>query len=372
MRETRVSFAVVLLLALGVVFGGLRLTFAYLLTVHPSFALDWRTIWQALRSHPVAFGPQDPTVLSGFFTPPWGVLLLKPLAMLSLIDGWALSATVTLLALLLYAYLWFPNAPRGLIVLVLLAHPTLRVMVDGNLEGFVLLGLALLLYGFQQERFWMGFLGLWLALLKPQLSWLVIAVWMWGFFSLRPRWTIQVIMGISGVFALSLGLWGKPWFRALFPQDLTLTATMGRGSPIDISLLGTLHRLGVPWGIRIALWLFVLGITAHHIRPLLRQPPSLNWPSGSLPVSAALLLSPYVSGNGILMLLPFGVIPLWHDYAPRWGWLGIMLFNLPYVMPVDVRFWLGSFYAFLLVLGFWLLSLSHMRLWWRKVAPQEV
>ncbi len=358
MGRARASSLVVLCL-LGAVLGAFRLTLPRLLGVNPAFALDWRTIWQALRSQPVAFGTQDPSTIGGFFTPPWGVLLLRPLALLPMVDGWALTATVTLLALVLYTYLFFPNTPQGFVLLVLLAHPTLRVLADGNLEGFVLLGLTLLLYGFHQERFWMGLLGLWLALVKPQLSWLVLLVWIWRFFALRPRWTARVLAGMSGVVIVSLLLWGKPWLQALFPQSLwTLTTVMGRGSLIDISLPGTLQRLGVPWGIRIALWLLVLALTAFYLRLLLPQPPSPRWPLGSLPASAALLLSPYVSGNGIFMMLPFGVLPLWH-HRPSWGWLGLLLLYLPYAMPAEVRFQWGSLYAFLLVLGFWFLSLVH-------------
>jgi len=320
-----------------------------------SLGLDWRTIWEGIQHGRVTFGNTE-NGIGGMFTPPWGVLFLLPFGFLSFRDSWGIISLVTLISLVM-SVPRLSNKKLDVMgtVLLILSFPALRNLADGNLEGLVVGGIILMLLGYNSSNPLVLSLGVLLATVKFQETWLLCLV---AFYLIWRRWPtfhqglVFTIIGVTVIF--SVLLWGRDWVKAFVlntPNMGGLSSAMGRGTLIDITASAALGRLGLPlWFISVT-WIFLLGITLWLLR---HHPPalSISWEYAAFLVAASMLLAPYVSGNSFLTIVAIGIIPLLR--RNRFAAIAlIILAYLPYLMSKNTLYYYQSYYWSFLLFVVW-------------------
>ena len=135
---------------------------AFLVTTLP-VGIDYRSSFYPAGQ--AALAGQDMYSVGSFYTPPWIAVLLAPLAMFPLQASWAVFTILSLAAFLL-AFYRMGMTPHELVLLAVSPF-FLYNLWHGNLDSFVLLGSVL-----------SPPVGVWLLLLKPQLAWPLIALWL--------------------------------------------------------------------------------------------------------------------------------------------------------------------------------------------------
>lgn len=360
----RQKFTALLLLAVCILISAylFLLAFRRLPVDNTTLGLDWRTIWEGIQRGQVTYG-NTRDVIGGLYTPPWGILLLLPLGFLSFKDSWALFSFIsTLLLILSVPRLKNNRLDFPAILLLVLSFPALRNLADGNMESLVITGIVLVMSAYNLNRPWLLAIGLLLATIKFQETWLFCLV---ALILILKNWSrpqlVRVFALLGGVVTFSMLLWGEAWLRALLGNPAGtpgLSSAMGRGSLIDITLAAALSRLGVPaWligGAWAALFLLTLG-------SLFYAPPkqALGWQHATLLVASSMLLAPYLSGNSVLTLTAVGIIPLFQQNRAA-GLFALLLVNLPYLANREMMFWYSSYYWSMLLLLMWILA-------WQKV-----
>lgn len=147
----------VVFVALGAVFAWF---FARLPVEDTTLAMDWKGLWADIRSG-IHYGTLR--------NPPWSVFFLYPLTRLPMQVSWGVAMYLTLVVLIVSVPLARPRWRYWLSVLLLTSSiPSLRHMADGNLEGVMIAGLLLLLYGYHRASVPALAAGLLLGTAKPQ------------------------------------------------------------------------------------------------------------------------------------------------------------------------------------------------------------
>jgi hypothetical protein len=339
MRSRRVREIVAVVAALGVAVTAMIWFFDRIPIEATSLGWDWRGLWQGIAGGRIAYGNA-----TGLRIAPWSVILILPLGFLSFRSSWAIISLVTLAALVL-------SIPRtrnrwafiGMGLVLCSSFTSLRHTADGNFEGIVILGALLTLYSLKPENPWALAAGLLLTTTKVQDAWLFAPVALLCAILLWPRRkSIQtlVVLGVVGI--ISLGLLGRDWVSAVM-------AIQERGREVDMSLWATLSRLGIPWAGSALLGMALLLATVVLGRP---SAEITSREQAGLLISAALMLSPYSSGNSLLTPLAIGAIAL----IPSAPWLGIGLFvmdDVKYFASEAMMFRWGPSYATLQTAAIW-------------------
>ena len=112
-----------------------------------------------------ALAGQDMYSVNGFYTPPWIAAVLAPLALLPLQASWAIFTLLSLGTFLVVFHRM--GLTRQQLMLLAFSPFVLFNLWHGNLDSFVLLGSVL-----------SPPVGVWLLLLKPQLTWPLMALWL--------------------------------------------------------------------------------------------------------------------------------------------------------------------------------------------------
>jgi hypothetical protein len=300
-----------------------------------SLGLDWQSIRAGFPDGRVVYG-------FGFRAPPWMIPFYYPLTTMPFRTGWGLLSFFTLAILLL-------SVPRvhkrwlylSSIILLAVSHPSLRHLADGNLEGFMIAGILLIIYGFRTVNPLILAIGILIATSKIQESWLLIITL--GIYLLRAwpvrKWlTLGIILAVVTIPSL---LWmGREWL------ERGIAGIAERGLIVDMSLASVLTRLGSPTWLTSLAWLTVLLVvlyitwTGH---------PNISREKAALLIAASLALAPYSVGNSFLTVLAVGIIPLFQSH--RWiGLLLIALADLLFFVPPDFSFQWGSTYWLVVLL----------------------
>lgn len=276
-----------------------------------TFGID--LIFYALRDWNIRYD-----VTNGLRNPPWSVLILVPMGTL-LPDraSWGLLAFFTLVGLVVSV----PRTERkwvfyASILLIISSIPTLRVVVDAQLEILVIGGILAVLYGLRAEAPTILAVGSLFATAKPQAVFLLMPVV--GLYMLLywKRANFSRAVGIVGLVVIPTAIWrGAEWIDAV-------NGTYQAGSLIDISIGAALRRTEA----------FSEPIVTLARLALLLATACLIWISertissekAALLVTSSLLLAPYSAGNSVLIVLAVGVVPLLH----RRFWLGLLMFVL--------------------------------------------
>jgi hypothetical protein len=305
-----------------------------------SLGIDWRGLWSGIQGGTLRYG-------TGLCNPPWSILPVLPLGFLSFRASWGLLTLATLGTLVASVPRTSSHKIRWLSVLLLItSYPALRHVADGNLEGLVIAGLLLVLYGYHAGSPWALAAGTLLATAKMQETWLLmvaLAIYVIGTWSPR-RWAASALVVAIGVVPGMLWL-GRDWLNAVI-------ATPQRGSIMDSSLSAAVSRLGLPSWVFGSLWVAVLAATLYIV---LAGQRSISRQKAGFLISASLLLSPYAAGNSFLTVLAIGIIPVAQS-RPLIGMMLIALTNLPYftLASPDVWFWWSATYWTALLLLTWI------------------
>ncbi len=303
-----------------------------------AFAMDWKGMWQAMQGGKIRYGPS-------LRNPPWSLLPVLPLGFFPFVESWALLSVGTLVVMV-------KSVPRTSkrwlyvlgVVLLIASYPSVRHLVDGNVEGIVLAGLLLVLFGYRAHHPIAFACGLLLASAKPQETWLVlpIAVGM----TLR-HWPKRAVVHYSAVVALVtlplLAIYNDEWLHVVVSIEQ-------RGSLMDSSLTATTTRLALPGAIIAVLWGGLLALTLY-LSYTLRDSEFSSLQAGFL-VAAALLLAPYAAGNSLLIVVALGMIPLFLE-SPKLGLLLLGGTDAQYLFSASFRYHMSATYITALLLLSW-------------------
>jgi hypothetical protein len=312
-----------------------------------TLAIDWQAIHAALEGGVPHYGGG-----LAFFIAPWDAVLIAPLGLLSMRTGWGVLSFLTLAVTVVSV----PRVPQKwrywlAIVLLVLSFPSLRHMVDGEMEALVIGGAVLMVYAYRARRpVWLA-LGLLLALAKPQDSLLlVVAVGLYALpDALRPFW-LKVGAVLAVIVVPSL-LWkGADWIHAVF-------GIREQGSIMDTSLHAALNRAALPPPLLWLMWGALLAVT---LVVVWRSRPSLSREKAGMLVAASLLLSPYAAGNSLLTVLAVGVVPLFLR-KPWLGGLLMVMMSLPYLFSRDLLYYGQAYYGTLTLFVCW--AVFAWRVW---------
>lgn len=165
-----------------------------------SLAIDWKNFYPSLQGGDIKYLSID-----GILFPPWSLIPILPLGLLPLQISWGLLAGISILILLFS----IPQSNSKVlnylsIFILILSFPSLRNIADGNVEGIVIGGLLLILYGYKSKNALATVIGVIFATIKFQeislflIAWGVFVLFTWPYRKYLITFTsILVIVGIS-------------------------------------------------------------------------------------------------------------------------------------------------------------------------------
>lgn len=305
---------------------------------------DWQLIWTPIQNGQVDYANGSMRVT------PWGLPMLLPLSFLSFRLSWGIVTFITLLAYLL-------SVPRArqrwqwalYALLLFTAYPALRHIADGNIEGFILIGVLLIAYGYNHKRALPLGIGLLIATAKPQTVWL-LAIWV-GIYLLwqwQPRAWLRVGAVVLAVVVPTMLIYGQAWWAMMQVGHQV-------GTPVDISLLASLSRQGYPSGLFGLLAALIIGLSS---LLALRHPHRLTTAKIGMFISASMLISPYTSSISLITAFAFAVIGLLPS-RPRLATLMLVLTNSLYLFSHDFVRANGAYVMTCLLVLMWALCCWH-------------
>ncbi len=293
-----------------------------------SLGIDWKTTYAVIQGGTLQYK-------FGVPYPPWAMIAVLPLGWLSFRQSWGMLVIGTII-ILVVSVPRFRRKPvywAG-ILLLCASFSSLRHIADGNLEGFIIASVLLILHGFVSKNWWVLGVGIILATLKIQETWLLLLTL--AFYLMRSwpvRHWLTIGAGVAAVIVLSLIWKGADWWDsfAAFPT---------RNSIMDSSWIAASQRLGWPgWGTAVV-WLIVAALVAWVI---FTTGPSLSREKATLLLAGSMVLAPYAAGNSVLTILAIGVIPLLFT-RPLVGIGLLILDNIPFFFTRDIAFAYSAYY----------------------------
>jgi len=312
-------------------------------TQNNSLAMDWKTFWLSIRGGDLQYWPID-----GLRFPPWSLVPLLPLGFLPMQTSWGILAGVGVFILVASvprikskAFYWLS------ILLLVISFPTIRNIVDGNMENLVVGGVLLILYGYSKNNLYAVVIGILIATIKLQeVSLLLVVVALYVLLTWAPRKWLKMGLCLAGAIGLSLIWRGQSWLVALFG----LNYLKYTDSIIDMSVSAALRRLGfIPSFVITLIWIAILGIT---LFVAWKSRPTLSREKAGMLIAASLLIAPYAAGNSVLSVLAIGVIPLFQANRLLGG-IFIALVNLPFLWSTDMLYNFQAYYWTVVVFLIW-------------------
>ncbi|MCC6798578.1 MAG: hypothetical protein IT325_00555 [Anaerolineae bacterium] len=320
-----------------------------------ALAFDWKMLWPGFRGGQLHW---DEFIQN----PPWSIIFVMPLGFLSLRASWGVMMLLTLFSLILSvprqgsARRWY----AGILALVL-SYPALRELMDGNFEAFTILGVLLMVRSHERRAPVLMALGVLLAMIKPQITYLLLVIAALHTYRTTPR-AFQVRLALALlVVIIPTSLWqGGPWLesyeRITRSWGISLSVILGAaGVP---SIFTALAQIAV---VAVSLWAAGRGST------------TLTPPKMGMLLAGGLLAAPYSQSLSMLVVLAIGVIPVMLD-RPRVGIPLFALFNLPYLTrlvtladPPTALMTASLVAAWLALL--WLTVTDEARVFQRKAQP---
>jgi hypothetical protein len=288
--------------------------------------VDWKSFHESLAGGDLQYFERGKLRV-----PPWSMIPLLPLGHLSFRVSWAVITFCTCAVMIL-------SVPRSSVrwryltalVLVTTCFPVLRHINDGNVEWLVILGVLIASYAYDQSLRQPKLLaiGVLLALTKPQEMILllpVMALFIIAQFPVR-HWGISALI-VALIIAATM-LWrGEGWLGAVFGRNYAHYT----GGLLDISLSGTLTRLGLP---PIVTGSAIILVTLISLVSAWRARYALSRELLGLLIIGSILISPYTTDYSVVTPI---AIALTTFYLKR-PLMGLILFgfvNAPFFMTRD-------------------------------------
>ena len=312
-------------------------------TQNNTLAMDWKTYWRSIRGGDLQYWSAD-----GLRFPPWSLIPLLPLGLLPMQASWGILAGVGVLILVASVPRIKPKPYYWLsILLLVISFPSIRNIVDGNMENLVVGGVLLILYGYSSKHLSAVVIGILIATIKLQEVTLLLAVLaLYVLLTWTPRNWLKLGLGLTGPIALSL-LWrGQSWLVALFGFNYQKYTN----SIIDISGSAALRRFGfIPSFVITLFWIAILGIT---LFVAWKSRTTFSREKAGMLIAGSLLVAPYAAGNSVLSVLAIGMIPLLQSNLLLGGFL-LVLVNLPYLWSSDMLYNFQAYYLTIVVFLTW-------------------
>jgi hypothetical protein len=300
-------------------------------------AFDWKILWMGIENGRIHW---ENTI---WVPPLWSLIFVLPLGFFSLRFSLGLVMFITFVALFLSVPRTTGRLRYGLALFLLLtSFPVMRNFADANIDAFVVLGVLLIIFSYQEDKPILLSLGLLMAAIKPQgiiLLYLVLIIYI----LMTKTFPFILKAGLTTlILALPPTLWGwERWFVMLMTR-----------APLGISISGTLKGWGVPNAAIIPIQ--IIFATATVVLALAGNRKLSRIKAGFL-IAGSMLVSPYAGGLLLLAILAIGVIPLFLE-KPFLGVILFVLYDLAYlaILPTSKLFetWVSP-YTTLLVLISW-------------------
>ncbi len=314
--QARTALKLTLLAILSLVLVALLIIAAGQLEVSDSrLAFDWKIIHAGLND-------TDNHWSGGLFNPPWVVLALLPFGSLPVTLGWLIVMLFSLAVIVIGVQ---PKRSgwkfAAAAILVVAAFPTMRSLVDGNIDALAIAGVLLLMAGSKRRSGSMLAVGALAAAAKPQATWMVIILIGIQLFRERAWRTLAVsVTLISIVVALTMLWGGADWLGSvgrvgsgIALRGLLMSATE---SPVISLVVIALVALATLWG-------------------AVRSGASGGNINYGLLVAGSLLTAPYGNALSLTGVILLGVVPLVFA-RPLLGVPVYLLFITPYFGLGDV------------------------------------
>ena len=316
---------------------------------------DWWLLYGGLRGGRIAWGLTNE--VGGMVLPPWAVFFVLPLGLFPYSTSYYLVVFLTIIAFLTSVPLdqFRRRAGRiAAVVLTIFSYLALRNYADANVDFVTLFGISLMLLAIRQRRpYWLG-IGVLMMTIKPQTTYLlIIGLVIYLLRTSKPDFYLRAGATTLGIFAITM-IWGaKRWMAGM--SEFGLLAGHLSGPLIAF-------QLGVPIPVIVLAALILVGVSLLVVYRTRR----LTHLTAGMLVTVSILLAPYSTGLNFAVAYNLGVIPLLTIWPPA-GVVLAILFNLPFIMPVDPQINL------ILLLLMWLVIVAVL---WRqsrtdRLGPQD-
>jgi hypothetical protein len=273
----------------------------------------------------------------GYYNAPWGLALVAPTVLLPIRGGQAVFTMVTLVALLLSTRV-FAHTKAWMVTLAVANLHTFDLIIRGNLDGFLVLGVALSVWAAREERPWVLGIGLWLLSVKPVNVALPAAVLVWATRRWDWREKLAYLTPTASSVLVSLAIFG--WWPARYVVHT-------QSSPPLTYLQTSAWRAFTHFDLS-PRWALLL-IAPAAIALARTRDQSLEAQVVTA-LSASLLVTPYSLGSHYVLLAPVPARLVARD--PRWAgvWLLTLTPLLRLVWGFDVA-WVDMVYPLALLIG---------------------
>lgn len=274
--------------------------------IGPDYFYTFRPLTEAFfRGETRLFDASSP----GYFNAPWAVFLIAPTLLLPLSYGQAAITLISMIGLLLAIHVVVPASARtnlrvflAAVVLATANLHTFDLVIRGNVDGFLLLGLGLGWLGIKRRQPWLLGAGFWLLSIKPVNVALPALVMLWAArnWSRQEKLACLALLGLT--LLLSFPLFGLDW-------PLRYLQFMTYNQPfiyLQTSLWRTFAFFGLPP--ILAMWtalpvLALFGVMAWRYARVDRLEELL-----ALAIVTNLFISPYTLGSHYVLLAPVFVL----------------------------------------------------------------
>lgn len=290
-----------------------------------------------------------------FRTPPWSIPFFLPITALSFNTSWSLMMYFT--TLMIVAAMPRPRSTRlwiAGILLLAIAYPTVRNYIDVNLEAYVILGVLLTLYAYNNKRPLLLGVAVLIATIKPQsvfLLMIVLGIYILQSFQRKDILKFGLLVAI--IFGITMLLWAKAWLGSV--------DSMHGG----ISLKAGLDSMSLPTFLVVFVQITIAIVT---LLIALQGDKQLSRMKAGLLITASVMVAPYANGTSLMSILAIAVTALFIK-RPLLGLLIFIIYSLPYTNILGTTlldspvFWM---FALLLV---WVIFVREVYL--ERIRPTE-
>lgn len=298
---------------------------------------------------------------------PWAVFLIAPTLPLPIVYGQAMVTVITLIGIL-----WLivsvvgqmsMRVPIYAVLLALMNLFTVDLLVRGNYEGFLALGLAIAWVGYITKRPLLSGLGIAIFVTKPVN--MVLPGFFFAVMALRQgvRYSVLTALPTLLLLAVSFPLFGWDWMVRYVTYTTTVESTYttlsfaNEALYLQTALWRTFEFWGLPQQLALGICVAGLGATAAYIA---------TRPTGTprafvITLCAALVFGIYVHGNHYVLLAPALAGLIARDWRYSLIWLLTLSPMLRFVLNTFNVAWTDSLYAIALLIA-WVSIAARERL----------
>jgi hypothetical protein len=303
-----------------------------------------------------------------YYNAPWGIFLITPTLLFQPNYGQSLLSLISLLGLVYAAYTFRSSLSENrfqlpVITLAIANLHTFDLLIRGNIDGYIVLGLALGYVGIKGKKPLLVGVGLWLLSIKPLYVLLPIltTIWLIRTWSRRDKIVLSAPLGITII--ASFPLFGFNW-------PLRYIQFISTNPPL-IYLQTSLWRVFTFFGFekQLVYWIAIPILLIFTVTLIKTQAVPVEW-LFSLSLTTNLTVAPYVLGSHYVLLTPTLVL-----LAMKNNWLiGIWFLSFTPLLRLIWGFevaWVDVLYPFAMLLAVFVLIWQEYGMKQRKVNSHD-